>query len=213
MRWIILGDILRTNELNNAVDYLEKAAYYFNNRDDNYWFKWTVISLHGALYGFGVCAVKGIETDRVLDKKLGKKKLERNKKEIIDFYKYELGFDINQDSNLLDTTVEYNSRQLLSIKDILEQCQNESYMKQRLDSKVLEITESQQTAIDKLIYYRNDFAHFKPKLLSVITEGEDWIIKEVVGVIKFLALDSGNVNYYFEDSICEKVKYLIDRLK
>jgi hypothetical protein len=77
MRWIILGDILRTNELDNAIDYLEKAAYYFNNRDDNYWFKWMIISLHGALYGFSVCAIKGTSTERVLEMKLGKKKIDK----------------------------------------------------------------------------------------------------------------------------------------
>ncbi|MDT0159262.1 hypothetical protein [Bacillus sp. AG4(2022)] len=85
-------------------------------------------------------------------------------------------------------------------------------MKQRLDSKVLNISEIQQKAIDKIVLYRNEFAHFKPKALSVITEGEDWIVKEVVAVIKFLALDSGNVNY-FEDGIFEKVKSLIDGFK
>ncbi|WNB93410.1 hypothetical protein [Bacillus sp. NEB1478] len=207
-----MGDILRTNELDNAIDYLEKAAFYFNNRVDNYWFKWMIISLHGALYGFGVCAIKGTSTERVLEMKLGKKKLEQKKKEIIDFYKYELGFDVEQGSNLLDSTVEYNSSQLLSIKTILEHCQNESYMMQQFDSKILKISEPQQNAIDKMILYRNDFAHFKPKALSVITQGEDWIVKEVVDVIKFLALDSGNVTY-FEDSIFEKVKYLINRFK
>lgn len=174
------------------------------------WFKWINISLHGALYGFGVCAIKGISTERVLEMKLGKKKLELKKKEIVEFYKEELGFDIEQNSNLLDSTVEYNLSQLLSIKTILEHCENESYMKQRLDSKVLKISELQQIAIDKMILYRNDFAHFKPRALSVITEGEDWFVKEVVAVIKFLALDSGNVNY-FEDGIFEKVKFLIDR--
>lgn len=101
-------EILRTDELDNAIDYLEKAAFYFNNRDDNYWFKWLMISLHGALYGFGVCAVKGISNERVLELKLKKNKIEKKKKEMIEYYKT-LGFDTEEiNEKILDSTLEYN---------------------------------------------------------------------------------------------------------
>jgi len=209
MRWFNLTDILRTNELENATDYLEKAVFHFNNREDNYWFKWLMISLHGALYGFGVCAIMGTNTERVLEMKLGKKKFEEKKKEMIEYYK-ELGFDINADTRILDSTVWYNLSSLLGIWDILDYCQDESYMMQRLDSKVLNITDTQRASIDRMINYRNDFAHFKPRALSVITEGADWIVKDVVDVIKFLALESRNVNY-FEESNRDKVKYFFDK--
>lgn len=47
-----MTDLLRTNELENATNHIEKAVLHFNNREDKYWFKWLKISLHGALYGF-----------------------------------------------------------------------------------------------------------------------------------------------------------------
>lgn len=197
--------ILRTNELENAIDYLEKASFYYNSRDDSYWFKWLMISLHGALYGFGVCAIKGTSTERVLEMKFGKKKFEQKKKEIMDYYKNDLGFNLEGNEALLDSTVKYNLSQLLGIWDILDYCQEESYMTQRLDSKILKITELQKEAINKVINYRNDFAHFKPKGLSVITTSEEWIIKEVLNVINFLALESNNVNYFEEKNLI-KVK-------
>ncbi|MEH7084797.1 hypothetical protein V7139_18950 [Neobacillus drentensis] len=203
-----MGDILRTDELENAIDYLEKAAYHFNNRENDYWFKWLMISLHGALYGFGVCAVKGTSTERVLVMKLGKKKIEQKKKEILDYFKNDLGFDVEGHEERLESTVWYNVSQLLGINDILDYCQSEVYMMQRLDSKVLKITELQQEAINKMILYRNDFAHFKPKGLSVITEGADWIVKEVVGVIRFLALESGNVTYFDEENRDKVIQHL-----
>jgi hypothetical protein len=203
MRWIILGDILRTNEVENAIEYLEKAAYHYNDREDNYWFKWLMISLHGALYGFGVCAVKGTSSERVL--KFRKSKFEEEKKETVEYFK-SLGFDVAR-AELLDDTVWYNLSQLLGIWEILKKCQNEPYMKQSSNSKVLKITELQQEAINKMINYRNDFAHFKPKA-SVIMESEEWIIKEVVDVIKFLALESNNVNYRNRDNKEKVIKIL-----
>ncbi|MCD1162894.1 hypothetical protein [Peribacillus frigoritolerans] len=203
-----MKEILRTNEIENAIDYLEKATFHFNNREDSYWFKWLMISLHGALYGFGVCAVKGISTERVL--KFKKAKFEQKKKETVEYYKG-LGFVI-KDEKLLDSTVRYNLSPLLGIWDILKHCQEESYMMQRLDSKILKITERQQVAITKMIDYRDDFAHFKPRGVSVITEGEGWIVKDVIDVIKFLALESNNVTY-FDRSNIERVEQLLNEFK
>jgi hypothetical protein len=56
----------------NALDYLEKTVEFIR-RAENYetdW-KWVIISLHGAVYGFMICALKGTDPNRVLthDKK------------------------------------------------------------------------------------------------------------------------------------------------
>ncbi|MCM2532562.1 hypothetical protein NDK43_09405 [Neobacillus pocheonensis] len=89
---------------------------------------------------------------------------------------------------------------------------NETPKRQRLDSKILKITELQHEAIEKMINYRNDFAHFKPRGLSVILESEEWIVKEVVDVIKFLALESRNVTYFDEGNI-SRVKQFLELFK
>ena len=54
-----------TEEL-NGVDYLEKAYEAIQSlpRDRKGW-KWVVISLHGALYSFAICAIKGTDWTRV----------------------------------------------------------------------------------------------------------------------------------------------------
>jgi hypothetical protein len=54
-----------TEEL-NGVDYLEKAHEAIRKlaRDHRAW-KWVVISLHGALYSFAICAIKGTDWTRV----------------------------------------------------------------------------------------------------------------------------------------------------
>ena len=51
---------LKFTEETNALDYLERAAQFMReaSTDDRAW-KWAVIALHGALYGFAICACKG----------------------------------------------------------------------------------------------------------------------------------------------------------
>ena len=53
---------LRINTLSNAIDYLEQAASFTIKTDNNdiAW-KWAIISLHGALYSFAICACKGTD--------------------------------------------------------------------------------------------------------------------------------------------------------
>lgn len=60
------GRYLRFTEETNALDYLERAARFIReaDRDDSAW-KWAIIALHGALYGFAICACKGTNLDRV----------------------------------------------------------------------------------------------------------------------------------------------------
>jgi hypothetical protein len=57
----------RFSEEHNALDYLEKTAEFIHRADKNPtdW-KWVILSLHGALYGFMICALKGTDPDRVL---------------------------------------------------------------------------------------------------------------------------------------------------
>lgn len=50
---------LRLTEETNALDYLERAGEFIrqSNSDERAW-KWVVLSLHGALYGFAIAACK-----------------------------------------------------------------------------------------------------------------------------------------------------------
>jgi hypothetical protein len=59
---------MRFSEEWNAIDYLEKAIEFIK-RAERYphdW-KWVIISLHGAVYGFMICALKGTDPDRVCE--------------------------------------------------------------------------------------------------------------------------------------------------
>ena len=74
---MITAEYARFSEESNALDYLEKAVEFIRRVDTNPtdW-KWVILSLHGALYGFMVCALKGTDPDRVAFKdKNGKRRL------------------------------------------------------------------------------------------------------------------------------------------
>jgi len=62
--------VFRIDEEENALDSLERAAEFLERRAElATWFKWTVLGLHHALYGFLICAIKGTDPDRVTDKR------------------------------------------------------------------------------------------------------------------------------------------------
>lgn len=65
------------NEEHNALDYLEASIRSLVQVERNPWaWKWVCIAIHGALYGFAVCAVKGTNSARVTYKdKSGKDRL------------------------------------------------------------------------------------------------------------------------------------------
>jgi len=64
---MIQREYVRFTEESNALDYLEKTIEFIRHVEANPtdW-KWAIISLHGALYGFLICALKGTNSDNVL---------------------------------------------------------------------------------------------------------------------------------------------------
>lgn len=61
-----LPKYVRFTATSNALDYLHRACQHVHETERNplAW-KWVAIALHGALYGFAVCALKGTNPDRV----------------------------------------------------------------------------------------------------------------------------------------------------
>lgn len=53
----------------NALDYLEKAYRYIcETENDPIAWKWVILSLHSALYGFAICACQGTNPENVIKK-------------------------------------------------------------------------------------------------------------------------------------------------
>ena len=68
---------LRLDEKTNAIDYLEKAYIFIKQTEnDNMAWKWAIITLHTALYGFAICACAGTSPEIVAPKnKKGERQL------------------------------------------------------------------------------------------------------------------------------------------
>jgi len=63
------GEYLRLSEELNALDYLEKAVAFVRSAISNPvdW-KWVVLALHGSIYGFMICSLKGTDPSRVINR-------------------------------------------------------------------------------------------------------------------------------------------------
>ncbi len=146
-----------TEEL-NAIDYLEKAYLFIQQaKNDKMAWKWVVLSLHGALYGFAICACKGTNNLNIVRRtKTGKEFL--------------IGFD-----------------------KALEKCQNPECMTMTVSSQPLQLTQNQKKSVeylkDKL---RNMFIHYKPMHNNIELHGLPQISIDILNIIKFLALETGN---------------------
>jgi hypothetical protein len=57
-------------EVTNAIDFFERASKFLHETHTNSgaW-KWVLIALHGALYGFAICNCRGSDCDSVTTKK------------------------------------------------------------------------------------------------------------------------------------------------
>jgi hypothetical protein len=151
---------LRINERENAIDFLEKAALFLGRGDDSNQWKWVVISLFNALYGFLICAIQGTNPDRV---------------------------------NIYDHKKKQYTDKLIGFDEALRRAQEERCMKQYIHSKTLTLTSAQRQCI-KVLHktLRNNFEHFVPTAWSIETSGMPEITRNVLDVIEFLALESGN---------------------
>lgn len=160
---------LSLSEETNALDYLEQATAFIKKTPENIaaW-KWVVISLHGALYGFAVAASRGTDYENILTKK---------------------GY-------------------LLGFWNVLNKCQDPSHMRMLINSKHLELTDSQSESIETLVkWLRNKFQHFKPRLWSIEIHGMPQIAIDVLEVIHFLARQTHTYVH-----LSEEEELLVDKL-
>ena len=169
---------LRFTEETNAFDYLKSAVFFIKRTEaDKTAWKWVILSLHGALYGYAICAIKSTNPDRVTYK---------NKKGKV---------------------------MLISFDEALKRCQSDKWMRQFVHSRTLHLTTDQKWSIEKSKKeFRNCFEHYKPLALSIEIHGMPQIAIDFLDVIRFLAIDSGNI-FNFSQYKQRKIKSLIFQSK
>lgn len=185
----IKGKWLCLTEETNALDYLEQACCYICQTEKNTtaW-KWVILALNGALYGFLICAVRGTSNDSVLKWK------ELKGKHKINF----TGPVFDDGYVLIKKSADGNHQfirtdRLIGFDDALALCQDPRKMKMFTFSKHLQLSNQQKESIKKLRKeFRNNFEHYVPKNWVIEIHGMPQIAIDVLEVIRFLVLDAGN---------------------
>ena len=60
------GNWMHLDELENSIDNLERCAQFLAEIAHPTRWKWSIIALHQALYGFAICAIRGTSSSSVL---------------------------------------------------------------------------------------------------------------------------------------------------
>jgi hypothetical protein len=169
---------LRLSAEKNALDFLVQAHHHIQRTDsDVFAWKWVILSLYGALYGFAVCALKGTSLSRVTF---------RTRK---------------------------GNQRLISFGEAVKRCQDPSWMHLMKNSRHLELSPDQQESIRWLKDgFRDCFEHFIPKGWSIEVHGFPKIVLDVLNVIRFLALDTGNY-IRLKESEKRKIKSVVFQSK
>lgn len=82
---------------------------------------------------------------------------------------------------------------LIGFGEALRRCQDPSWMRMTIRSKALVLTADQGESIRKLKdMLRNEFEHYIPKDWSIEIHGMPQIAIDILDVVRFLALETGN---------------------
>jgi hypothetical protein len=172
------GKYIGLNTIKNAEDYLKRAEEFIcRTNEDNIWWKWVVIALHGSLYGFMVANLEHGNYMRVVT--VTKKKINK----------------------------------LISFDEALKRCKDPRFMCLYTISELFRPTPEQDEAIDKMKnMLRNPFEHFIPRIWAIEVHGMPHLMLEIIDVIDFLALRSGNI-FYSSSSKRRSVESLMRKCK
>ena len=185
----------RIDERQNTLDSLQKTREFLSRVDkDEFYWKWAMISLHNALYGSMILVLQGTNPVRVEDKGRAEniKRLKRknptleidvDEHHIISFFK---AFEMIQMSEFMEM---YVDSKFVCITPEAEKFDQKS----KYTKKVALFPPRLNTSLEHLNnYIRNQFLHYYPISISYGKGGFVQIIEDVIELMEFLLLKSGN---------------------
>lgn len=179
---------LRTDELTESVNALDA---FFSNlcraKNDPYFWKWVIITLHNSVQGFMVCALRGTNNLAVLSPKAAKEWMEAYERQ-----------------------KPYPGEELDDFLNLYKKIKG-NYMIQYVHSQKFVPRGQQGGSIKKLNSFRNNFIHFVPKGWSIEVGGFPRICEDVVAIIDFLVARSGNVRFYLRKDVKDKCFELLTK--
>lgn len=226
----IQSDVLFVDELDNALDYLQTTINFFE-RTDNFKWKWIAISTFHTLYSLCILNLQGTsphevesngnnEDDNVKifnDKGYFQSKIVKNPN--LPGYKIEWIPITEEEFNLSckSKSKKTNTPKLIGFWVAFARVQDSGlYMRRYMNSKALEVSDSELKSVEFLNYFRNDLIHFLPKSMGTHIE----IIKSnclnIIRIMKFLISDTMQIIYRDPEqkqNFVDLINLLEDKLK
>lgn len=188
---------LRIDERTEAINSLEKTyQFILEVHNDTYYWKWVIIALHNTIQAFMVLALMGTAGLNVI------KAPEKS------FEAIQLGKD-------------YPKEYLLNFCKLYDDIKSKERMMQNIYSKSFSGSKEIDNAMKILNEFRNNFVHFIPCNWSLEISWLPVICKQVLLVLEFLILESGNVRFYENDEfekaylaeLIKKIRSALERLE
>lgn len=178
--------LVQLDEYRHAVLALEMTLEQLERvgEDPRRW-AWALVSLHNALQGFMVLALKGSGVATVTT--VPERAMEgggRGSGSAPDDVMPPGGGDRDAPGRYLDRFL-----------DLWEKVKDPDPMLRRPESRVLQPTEDEETSVRWLNAWRDRFVHYRPGATTLDTVNPPWRVVEVAGVIAWLLEESGNVDF------------------
>ena len=164
---------LDIDEFHGAVIALELMSEQLSKiveTGNPYFWPWVIVSLHNALQGFMVLALRGPNNLSVVT--------EKSATEWLRAYESRDG--------------RYPRQQLDKFLNLYEKIKSEA-MNIYVNSRTFKPTGTQDRSVQQLNLWRNDFIHFVPAGWFITVDGFVQIVHDCLDIVTFLAFESGNV--------------------
>ena len=182
--------MLETDEVQDALASLELVAETLpRTMSTIHLWKWVVISLHNALQGFMVLALKGPDGLRPLTEKSSTEWMEAYTKGNVPYPEPRLDWFPN-----LYTKVKSDTMKIYG------------------HSREFSPSGTQEQSVERLNELRRGFVHFTPKLLALDVSVFPRMVADIASVIEFLGFESNNV-LWIDESDASKAQALLSIIK
>lgn len=190
------GQWVSTDEFEEMVDAVEHSADLSTQlkKSPRRW-KWLILSLHQAVQGAFVCALRGVDTAgiNVLNDKSAK----------------EMWQWLDVDSHQIPRPAA-PLEHLAPMLDLFKRVKSTKYLQ---DAQRLRTTTQMNWDIKKLNSLRNEFSHFVPKSFSAEVSGLPRIPKHCCDVIEHLALTHSTFQHHMTGNKNRRLKQAIAVLR
>lgn len=179
--------LVQLDEYRHAVLALEMTLEQLERVDEDprRW-AWALVSLHNALQGSMVLALKGSGAATVTSRQGEMRRAG---------VRGPAGPAPEVTGTVAGRAADAPGRYLDRFLDLWEKVKDSDPMLRGPDSRVLQPSEEQETSVRWLDAWRDRFVHYRPGATTLDTVNPPWRVVEVVRVIDWLLGESGNVRF------------------